>query len=162
MERRVRNSNGTFKKGHKLSDKHGMCKSSTYSSWQAMIERCRNPNHKAFKNYGGRGIKVCERWQKFENFLEDMGENSDNLTLDRINSDGNYESSNCRWATRIEQNNNTSRNFFIEFNNQKKTVAQWGRELGIKPNSITHRLRRGWTIERALSDGKHDKQDIDL
>lgn len=82
-------------------------RSTTYIIWKSMRQRCRNQNAEAFKNYGGRGIKVCERWEKFENFLADMGERPGNLSLDRIDNDGNYEPGNCRWATRIEQRANS-------------------------------------------------------
>lgn len=80
--------------------------SKTYNSWRGMVERCTNPNHIAFKNYGGRGILVCERWALFDNFLADMGERPAGTSIDRINVDGNYEPSNCRWATNVEQQNN--------------------------------------------------------
>lgn len=84
--------------------------SRTYNTWQRMKGRCRYPHHnRNFKNYGGRGIKVCERWQKFENFLADMGERPPGRTLDRINVDGNYEPGNCRWATPTDQAANSRR-----------------------------------------------------
>jgi len=82
---------------------------SEYGIWRAMLARCRNPNVPQFKDYGGRGIRVCERWQKFTNFFEDMGARPPNMTLDRINNDGNYEPSNCRWATRAQQQANKHR-----------------------------------------------------
>lgn len=89
------------------SETHGLSKHSLYKTWVSMKERCLNPNHKFYKNYGGRGIKVCDRWiNSFPNFLLDMGDRPNGFTLDRINNDGNYEPSNCRWATKIEQINN--------------------------------------------------------
>lgn len=77
-----------------------------YTSWDGMLQRCHNVYNQAYENYGGRGITVCDRWLKFENFLEDMGERPEGTSIDRINNDGNYEPANCRWATREQQNNN--------------------------------------------------------
>lgn len=85
---------------------HGRTCTATYRSWRGMKERCLNPNNSHYKNYGGRGIKVCERWMEFLSFLEDMGERPSHKTLDRINNDGNYEPANCRWATDREQRAN--------------------------------------------------------
>ena len=86
--------------------KHGHYKTSTYRVWSGARNRCFNPKNKDYKNYGARGISMCERWNKFENFLEDMGEKPINLTLDRINNEGNYEPGNCRWATLSQQRRN--------------------------------------------------------
>ena len=89
------------------STTHGLCRHPLMSIWRAMKERCYNPNCKDFKNYGGRGIKICDRWlESFTNFLQDMGERPEGTSIDRINNDGNYEISNCRWASRLDQNNN--------------------------------------------------------
>ena len=91
----------------KQMTKHGYAQNSlTYGVWKAMIRRCNNPKIKGFKYWGGQGVRVCKRWKDFKNFLKDMGEKPKGLTLDRINPDGNYEPSNCRWATWGEQNNN--------------------------------------------------------
>ena len=90
-----------------LSTKHGMNGTLVYSSWRSMKHRCGNPNNIAYKNYGGRGIVVCERWRNsFEAFFEDMGERPEGLQIDRIDNNGNYEPGNCRWVTCTENNNN--------------------------------------------------------
>lgn len=88
---------------------HGQTRSPEYQSWRGMLDRCRNSKHVSFHRYGGRGISVCKRWLKFENFLADMGKRPAGLSLDRINNDGNYEPSNCRWATDAEQRANKSK-----------------------------------------------------
>jgi len=86
--------------------RHGQCNSPTYISWYGMKYRCSNPKNSRYKDYGGRGISVCERWLSFTNFLADMGERPEGMTIDRKNVNGNYEPSNCRWATPIEQSAN--------------------------------------------------------
>lgn len=124
----------------------------TYKVWSSMRERCHRTTHPDFPRYGGRGIKICERWNSFESFLADMGEKPDGKSLDRFpDGDGNYEPGNCRWATWKEQNNNTSKNVFVEFNGQKKTIAQWSESTGLTHSQICGRLRRGKTIQEALT-----------
>jgi AraC-like DNA-binding protein len=130
---------------------HGRSKSKMYSVWQAMRRRCENPEDPSFLNYGARGITVCERWQDFQAFYEDMGSRpSHKHTIERIDNSKGYEPSNCKWATRIEQNNNTSRNVRIEYGGRSKTVAQWARELGMNPRTFAGRIERGWSVERAI------------
>ena len=128
---------------------HGKSKSRTYKLWMAMRNRCDRVN----QDYSCRGIVYDERWKSFENFLEDMGEAPEGLSLDRIDCNGNYHKANCRWATRVEQANNTRANVFIEWDGKKQTVAQWAKELGMKTDKLRSRLRYGWTIQRALAEG---------
>lgn len=136
----------------KFQPTHGMTKTPTYQSWQAMLKRCTNPNHIFYKYYGGIGIKVCERWRKFENFLADMGERPADRSLDRINNDGNYEPGNCRWATRKEQGRNTRANKFITFRGETLCLEEWALRTGLGKYVLSHRLSTGkWSIEKALT-----------
>jgi hypothetical protein len=116
-----------------------------------MLQRCQNPKHSAFADYGGRGIKVCERWQKVENFIADMGEPPPGMTLDRRENDGDYCPENCRWATRSEQRRNTRSNRILTFEGRSLCVVEWAEILGIKANTIHTRLRLGWSVEKTLS-----------
>jgi hypothetical protein len=123
-----------------------------------MHARCDNPKNKRYADYGGRGIRVCERWHNFVNFLTDMGERPIGKSLDRFpNNDGNYEPGNCRWASRIEQQNNMRSNVYIAVGSTKLTVAQAARSLGIDVSTIHARLRRGWTPKDAIK-GPHPRQ----
>ena len=120
-----------------------------FNSWrQAMIARCTDPNYRRFDLYGGRGITVCDRWRMFRNFLEDMGPKPTRKhSLDRKDSNGNYEPGNCRWATQKEQMNNTSKNVLLTALGKTQTLPQWQEETGIEVMVIRHRLDRGWDAE---------------
>ncbi|MCY1552802.1 hypothetical protein D9M68_892220 [compost metagenome] len=108
-----------------------------------MLNRCRNPLHPAFHRYGGRGIAVCARWQTgFVAFYEDMGPRPVGLTLERIDSDGDYEPGNCRWATAQEQQNNTCTNRFVEVDGTSMTIAQMARAKGLNYETLYSRLKR--------------------
>jgi hypothetical protein len=126
----------------------------TYKIYIGMKSRCSNPNNTAYKHYGGRGIKVCDRWlgkDGFKNFVADMGLRPGKKEIDRYpNSNGNYEPSNCRWATRYEQLNNTCRIRRITHNGETKTISEWERDLNYKPNELHHRLM-AYTFEESIS-----------
>lgn len=129
-----------------------------YRIWQAMLNRCRNPKVKGYQYYGGRGIKVCERWKSFDNFIADMGQPDENQSIDRIDPNGDYEPTNCRWATQKEQVNNTARNRLIERDGEKMTASQWANRLGINAHLFCTRLRNGWSFERASSEPVKTKE----
>ena len=124
----------------------------TYSIWAQMVQRCTNSNHHRYKDYGGRGITVCRRWLKYDNFLADMGERPTGLTLDRKNNDKGYYKRNCRWATRSVQANNMHANRLLTYKGRTLTMTQWTKKLGFKRSTLPNRLSRdGWSVERALS-----------
>lgn len=131
--------------------KHGMIKDVVYKAWCSMIERCSNPNNPRYRAYGGRGIEVCKEWLKFENFYADMGNRPSGCSLDRINVNGNYEASNCRWATYKQQNRNRRNNKLIEFNGEVKCLSEWAECVGIKTHTLLFRLNAGWSIDSALT-----------
>lgn len=133
--------------GHNVSGK----RSATYQSWADMKKRCLNLKCKAYPLYGGRGVKICERWRFFPNFLDDMGVDPDGLTLDRINTDGDYTPENCRWISIQDQQNNRRNNVNLTFRGETLNVKQWSRRIGICHQTIQCRLNRGWTIDRVLS-----------
>jgi hypothetical protein len=132
---------------------HGMKGTSTYVSWHGAKQRCRNPNAGCYADYGGRGITWPEYWDVCENFLEDMGECPEGMSLDREKNDLGYSKENCRWATKVEQSNNTRRNRVLVLNGRTQTAAQWAKETGVNYSTLLHRLGRGWTLAAAL-DGK--------
>lgn len=136
------------------STTHGGTGTPLYLRWRAMLSRTEYPKNRHYRNYGGRGIEVCSDWHDFEAFERDMGPTfSPELELDRINNNGHYEPSNCRWATRIQQQRNRRTNHPVTWRGRTLTIQEWGETLGIKPNTIVHRLRRGWALDRALSKG---------
>jgi hypothetical protein len=118
-----------------------------------MKERCTSANCSTYKYYGGRGIKVCERWSGedgFENFYSDMGARPKGRSLDRINNNGDYSPENCRWATIVEQNNNRRCTRMLEFMGESKPLTHWSNVTGIKRSTIRERLKRGWSVDRTL------------
>lgn len=137
-----------------LSTTHGMSKTSIYSVWISMRDRCKNPNNSVYKNYGGRGITVCQEWdESFEAFHRDVGDPpTSKHTIDRINNDGNYEPGNVRWVTMKKQARNRRSNFLITYDGKTMTSIEWGELLGIRAATIRQRIKRdGWSIEKALT-----------
>ena len=131
--------------------KHGMFGTAVYSSWQGMKARCSNPNDSRFKDYGGRGIKVCSRWlESFQNFYKDMGDKPEGKSLDRMDNDKGYNSDNCRWATPKEQTNNMRNNIFLTYRGLTLSLREWSKKSGIKYQTLFYRLRKGWKVERIL------------
>lgn len=132
---------------------HGNSKHPLYQRWAGMVQRCKNPNHVGYKNYGAKGVKVCERWLKFENFLADMGEPKPGESLDRYpNAKGDYEPGNCRWASAADQSRNTSRNVIVTVGGESKTVRDWEIEKGVNRGAFQRRVDLGWPLERAVTE----------
>jgi hypothetical protein len=126
-----------------------------------MLQRCENPNDDNYSNYGGCGVAVAPRWQRFDNFLADMGERPAGKSLDRYpNPDGNYEPHNCRWATPKEQSNNRRNNHILELNGQRHTITEWSAIVGMPATTLFNRLNSGWTVEQVLTTAKQDKSVI--
>jgi hypothetical protein len=129
--------------------KHGMHKSPEYRAWQDMKDRCYNINNERYCDYGGRGIKVCERWLVFENFLEDMGFRPGNeFSLDRYpNNDGDYEPDNCRWGTDEQQSRNKRSNTLLRYNGEEMILSDWANKLGVPSSTLCYHLRKKSFIE---------------
>jgi hypothetical protein len=138
----------------KMNITHGMTGTTELETWKGIRARCYNPNKEQYKDYGGRGIKVCDAWRNsFSQFLADMGPKPHpEYTIERMNNDGDYEQGNCIWADRLHQGRNTRRIKRYTFNGESKTSAEWGEVLGIHKELIYKRVHRyRWTIERALT-----------
>lgn len=137
-----------------------------YHVWKAMRKRCRNPNDTYFHLYGGRGIKVCDEWQNFKNFLKWATENGydkdapfGKCTIDRIDHDGDYCPENCRLVDMTVQNRNKSSNHYLTYKGETKLATEWANELGIPLSTISVRLKRGYSIERALDQRRWIRSD---
>ena len=133
-------------------ERHGMYGTPEYSSWESMRTRCLNKNHVRYKDYGGRGIKICEQWlDSFKTFYEDMGPRpSLKHSIDRIDNNGNYEPLNCKWSTNKQQYRNRRSNRIIKYKNQEKTITEWAEELNLSCVAIRLRIKKGWSIKDAL------------
>ena len=147
--------------------RHGLRFNPTYNLWNHIKQRCHNPRVRYYYRYGGRGIRICSRWLNFEEFLQDMGECPEGLTIDRKNNDGHYSCGKCkeclangwpmnvRWATPKEQARNTKSNVLITFEGRTQCVTDWATETGLIPSTIAYRLKRGFSTEQVLFPGKY-------
>lgn len=136
----------------KRNTTHNKSKTSEYGIYHAMLKRCYNANTQQYFNYGGRGIKICERWlESFENFLEDMGERpSVNHSIDRIDNDGDYTPENCRWATYIVQCRNKNNNRLIKYKGAIKTAMEWSEITGVRYTTLIRRLNKGMVLDKVF------------
>lgn len=147
-----------FVEGHKLNIgknsstyRHGMSKRPIHNIWSLMKRRCNNPTSEAYGRYGGRGIKVCDRWESFDNFYIDMGEPPVGTTLDRIDNDKGYEPNNCRWATREVQSRNRRDNVNLTHEDRTMCMGDWASYLELDAETLRSRLVRGWSVKEALT-----------
>lgn len=153
-----RNPDGTYKENHGGKGaglRHGhnkvSKKTTEYSTWAGMLQRCTNQNNIAFENYGGRGIDVCERWKIFENFLSDMGRKPKGFSLERIDNNKGYSPENCKWASKAEQNRNNRRNKMLSYNGETLIMKDWAAKAGISYSCLRKRIKLGWSIEKTLT-----------
>lgn len=141
-----------------LASSHGLSRTKEHVAWAAMKGRCQNPRNRAYADYGGRGIIVCDRWsESFENFLADMGPSpSLDHSIDREEVDGNYEPGNCRWATREEQGSNKRNTIYLTHKGRTLPLSAWSRETGLGSDTIRYRLSLGWSHHDALTLSPHE------
>lgn len=142
--------------GNKFNKKHGLSSSRLYRIYNNIKSRCNKSYAKEYENYGGRGIKICDEWLgedgfvNFYNWAVTHGY-SDELTIDRIDNDGNYEPENCRWVTHTIQNNNSRHANIVEYNGVNNSISEWARIKGISRGVLVKRLRMGWPVDKALN-----------
>lgn len=131
-----------------------------YKTWISMKRRCDDPSDSNYKNYGGRGILVCDEWDTYENFRDWALSNGydDSLTIDRIDVNGDYEPNNCRWADAVTQSNNRRSNHRLEYNGETHTIKEWSRITGLSDDTIGHRIKYGWTIEDTLTKAVRERR----
>lgn len=149
---------GCYDKKHNHLYKNGLSKTRLRYIYDDMKSRCYNKKNPGYKNYGNRGIKICNEWlncfETFYNWSINNGYKED-LTIDRINNDGNYEPSNCKWSTKLEQVRNRRNTVLLTYKNETKTIKEWAEEYNIKFVTLKTRVNRGWDIEKALKEKTH-------
>lgn len=137
--------------GDRVATKRKRYETKTWRVWEQMKQRCYNPKDNRYHSHGARGIAVCPRWlESYSNFLEDMGEKPDKLTLERIDNDGDYSLENCKWATYTEQNNNKRNNLIFTINGMTKSLTEWLKETEVTRDQFNGRKFRGWSPEKSL------------
>ena len=134
----------------KLKRTHGLRRHPLYGTWFSMMGRCYSKTNSSFMNYGGRGIKVCQRWHDIKNFIDDIGEKKIGLSIDRIDVNGDYEPNNVRWADSKTQCGNMRKNLMLEHDGKRMCIAAWAREKNLNPATIYQRLKFGWTNDEAI------------
>lgn len=155
------NVSSAYRRGYKCkgwniekvgSSSHGDSQVRLFKIWEGMHERCRREKHPHYKDYGGRGIAVCNEWNEYVSFKKWAFENgyTDNLTIDRIDPNGNYCPENCKWATMQEQQNNKRNNHYISLNSETHTISEWSEMLGINKTTLKERLAHGWSDEATI------------
>ena len=154
-------SDAERKRRSEAAKTHGMTGTPEWFAWRNMRNRCGRPEIRDYASYGGRGITVCERWRSFENFYADMGPRpSPKHSLDRMDVNGNYEPSNCRWATAHEQQVNTRKNVPVTYQGETHTIGEWAYRYGIDRSTLRHRLHIGWDMKRALTASVEDQTGV--
>lgn len=145
---------GCYTKDNPPKRTHGMSDTRIYEIWKNMKRRCYDKTNHRFLNYGGRGITICDEWRNdfvsFHKWAIDNGYTNE-LTIDRIKVDGNYEPSNCKWSTKLEQSYNTTRTHYLTYNGKTQCISQWAKELNLTCSAIQHRLQRNWTLDRIFT-----------
>lgn len=130
--------------------KRGGRATATYATWSSMKQRCDNPNNESYPRYGGRGISYSREWTKFERFLKDMGECPEKMTLERLDTDGDYSKANCIWASRKAQARNRRENRMLEYQGESRCLARWASRFGLSQSALFSRLKRGWSVKKSL------------
>lgn len=139
---------------------HGMSNTDEYNIWRKIKNRCLCKTNDSYENYGARGITISNEWQdSFETFYKDIGPRpSKKHSVDRIDNNGNYCKENCRWATKIEQSNNTRRNIYLEYDGKNLTITDWSKLIGLDYRILSYRFKKGWSSEKILTTPKFSRE----
>lgn len=143
----------------RIAPTHGLSRTGTWHSFRSMLARCYYAGHDSYKYYGGKGVKVCDRWRdSFENFVADMGVRPPGMTLDRVDSGGDYEPANCRWSTRRTQQANRSSAALVTIDGETACITEWARRAGVSPMCVRHRIGKGITGRALLAPSRRPRR----